>query len=112
LAIPPLLLEWASNAVRTALLAPLVVRRTAEVALIWREHWTEVLGIAVISPLAYILVLTALVSTPVSYVAPARELSIVIGTAMGAWLLGETAAARRLPAGAVIVIGVGALAFG
>jgi drug/metabolite transporter (DMT)-like permease len=112
LAIPPLLLEWASNAVRTALLAPLVVRRTAEVALIWHEHRTEVLGIAVISPLAYILVLTALVSTPVSYVAPARELSIVIGTAMGAWLLGEAAAARRLPAAAVIVIGVGALAVG
>lgn len=112
LAIPPLLLEWASNMVRTAVLAPLAVRRTAQVALIWHTHRTEVLCTAVLSPLAYILVLTALVSTPVSYVAPARELSIVIGTAMGAWLLGETAAARRLPAAAMIVIGVGALAVG
>ncbi|MGH3010234.1 MAG: EamA family transporter [Gaiellaceae bacterium] len=110
-AISPLLLEWASNAVRTALLAPLVARRPGDVASIWREHRTEVLGVAALSPLAYILVLSALVSTPVSYVSPARELSIVIGVAMGSWLLGE-AAARRLPAAAMIVVGVTALALG
>src|SRR5215218_11115769 len=111
-AIPPLLLEWASNAVRTALLAPLAVPRRAAVGSIWREHRTEALSVAVLSPLAYILVLTALVSAPVSAVAPTREVSIVIGTAMGAWLLGEAAAMRRFAAAAVIVVGVSAIAVG
>lgn len=45
--------------------------------------------VAIFSPLAYILVLTALVFTPVSYVAPAREISILIGAVMGARLLSE-----------------------
>jgi drug/metabolite transporter (DMT)-like permease len=111
-AIPPLLLEWASNAVRTALLAPLAVPRRAAVGSIWREHRTEALSVAVLSPLAYILVLTALVSAPVSAVAPTREVSIVIGTAMSAWLLGEAAAMRRFAAAAVIVVGVSAIAVG
>ena len=35
--------------------------------------------------------------TPVSYVAPAREISILIGTAMGARLLAEGDGMRNLP---------------
>ena len=42
------------------------------------------IGVAILSPLAYILVLTALEFTPVSYVAPAREISILVGTIFGA----------------------------
>ncbi len=42
-----------------------------------------ILGIALLSPLSYILVLTALAGSPVSYVAPAREIGILFGaTAM------------------------------
>ncbi|MDQ4127025.1 MAG: EamA family transporter, partial [Actinomycetota bacterium] len=62
--------------------------------------------------LSYILVLTALVFTPVSYVAPAREISILIGVAMGAQLLSEGQAASRLIAAAAMVAGVVALALG
>ena len=47
------------------------------------------LGIAVLSPLAYILVLTALATTPVSYIAPAREISILVAAILGARLLAE-----------------------
>ena len=65
---------------------------------------------AVLSPLSYILVLTALVFTPVSYVAPAREISILIGAAMGARLLSEGDSKRRLIAAAAMVAGVVALA--
>ncbi len=56
-------------------------------------HRREAIGVALLNPLAYILVLTALVSTPVSYIAPARELSILIGAAMGARWLKEGQAA-------------------
>jgi uncharacterized membrane protein len=57
-------------------------------------------------------VLTALVFTPVSYVAPAREVSIVIGTAMGTRLLAEGEGRRRLIGALAIVAGVLALAIG
>ena len=67
---------------------------------------------AVLSPLSYILVLTALVFTPVSYVAPAREISILIGAAMGARLLSEGDSKRRLVAAGAMVVGIIALALG
>jgi uncharacterized membrane protein len=67
---------------------------------------------AVLTPLSYILVLTALVFTPVSYVAPAREISILLGTVMGARLLAEGDSARRLVAAGAMVVGVAALAIG
>ena len=66
----------------------------------------------ILGPLSYILVLTALVFMPVSYVAPAREISILVGTAMGARLLGEGNAPWRLAAAGGIVHGVMALAVG
>jgi uncharacterized membrane protein len=50
--------------------------------------------------------------TPVSYVAPAREISILIGTVMGTCLLGEGEGQRRLVAAAAMVLGVLALALG
>lgn len=109
---PPLLQDWSANLVRTALLAPLAARRREAVRAVWRAHKLEVLGVAVLTPLSYILVLTALVFTPVSYVAPAREISILIGAAMGASLLGEANAERRLLAAGAMVFGVAALALG
>jgi drug/metabolite transporter (DMT)-like permease len=69
-------------------------------------------GVALLSPLSYILVLTALSFTPVSYVAPLRETSILIVTAMGARLLAEGDIKRRLPAAGAMVAGVVALAIG
>ncbi len=50
--------------------------------------------------------------TPVSYVAPAREISILIGAALGARLLAEGDARRRLTAAGAMVLGIIALAVG
>ena len=94
------------------MLTPLAIRHRGKVLAMWREHKIEALGVAVLSPLSYILVLTALVFTPVSYVAPAREISILIGAAMGARLLAEGNARRRLAAASVMVLGIVALALG
>ena len=112
LLIPPLLQSWATTVVSVALLTPLAVREGEKAVALWKAHKPEVLGIAVLSPLSYILVLTALVFTPVSYVAPAREISILIGVAMGARLLSEGHAARRLISAGAMVAGVVALAIG
>jgi len=112
LLIPPLLQSWVTTLVTTGLLTPLALRRRTEVLALWRSHKIEALGVAVLSPLSYILVLTALVFTPVSYVAPAREISILIGAAMGARLLAEGDVRRRLAAAGVMVLGILALALG
>jgi drug/metabolite transporter (DMT)-like permease len=112
LLIPPLLLNWSVGLGRTLLLLPLALRCWGTVRAEWRTHRREALGIAVLSPLSYILVLTALVTTPVSYVAPARESSILIGAALGARLLAEGQARRRLLAAGAMVLGVAALAIG
>lgn len=112
LLIPPLMQSWAATLVVTLLLTPTALRDREKVLAVWRDHRPEALGVAVLSPLSYILVLTALVFTPVSYVAPAREISILIGTAMGASLLSEGHARRRLLAAGAMVAGVAALALG
>ena len=87
--IAPLLLDWGTNCGRSILLAPIAMRRRGELRAAWQEHRREALGVALLNPLAYILVLTALQVTPVSHIAPAREISILIGSLMGIRLLGE-----------------------
>jgi drug/metabolite transporter (DMT)-like permease len=52
----------------------------------------------------YCLILLAVRIAPVSYVAPARELSIVFGTLLGLTVLGERHPAPRL-AGATLILG-------
>ena len=70
------------------------------------------LGVALLSGFAYILVLYALKLAPVSYVAPARESSVLIGAALGVGVLGEGDRRRRLGCAAAIVVGIAALALG
>ena len=112
LGIPPLLLDWGSNLGRTLLVAPVAFARFDAVRAVWRAHRREVILVALLTPMAYILVLTALVFTPVSYVAPAREISILVGTAMGARFLAEGDVRRRMFAAGAMVLGVTALAVG
>jgi drug/metabolite transporter (DMT)-like permease len=111
-AVPPLILDWGSNLGRAILLTSLPARYPQETRVEWREHRFEAIGVAVLAPLSYILVLTAMQFTPVSYVAPAREISILIGTAMGTRLLAESDGTRRLVAASAMVLGVVALAVG
>ncbi len=110
--IPPLLLVYAIDVGRVLLLAPIAWRRWNEAQREWCRHRRQIVAIGILCPLSYILVLTALVSTPVSYIAPAREVSILIGTVMGTRWLSEGDARRRIPAAVAIVCGVVALAIG
>ena len=110
LATPPVILMCGSALVESVLLAPYAVARREAVGRIWREHRVAVLAVAVLSPLAYVLVLFAMRLAPVSMVAPARELSIVVGS-LGAWLLlGEPNPRRRLTGAVIVLAGVAAIA--
>ena len=88
-------------------MAPVALRRRREFAPPpgWK-HRQEALWVALLNPLAYILVLTALQSTPVSHIAPAREVSILIGSLMGVRLLGEGDARVRLLGAASMTLGL------
>jgi len=111
-ALAPILLDWGSNLGRALVLTPFALRHWERARNEWRIHRFETVGVALLVPLSYILVLTAMQFTPVSYVAPAREISILIGTAMGTRLLAERDVHRRLAAAGAMVLGVVALAFG
>jgi drug/metabolite transporter (DMT)-like permease len=111
-AVSPVLLDWGANLGRSLLLTPFALRHWQSTRQEWRSHRFEAIGVALLVPLSYILVLTAMQFTPVSYVAPAREISILIGTAMGTRLLAEGDVGRRLLAACAMVLGIVALSLG
>ena len=112
LLVPPLLLDYVSSIGRSILLAPIAAKRREAVRNHWVKHRFEVIAIAVFNPLAYILVLYALTFTPVVYVAPTREVSVLITVLMGSFLLGEGDLRRRMIWATVILIGTVLLATG
>ncbi len=110
--IPPILQDWGANLGRVLVMAPLAMRRREEVREAWNRRRKAVILVALLCPLSYILVLTAMVFTPVSYVAPAREISILFAALMGAHWLQEGDVPRRIAAAAAMALGVVALALG
>lgn len=110
--IPPLVQDWAANLGRVLLMTPLALRLSADIRPTWRRAKKEIIAVALLCPLSYILVLTAMVFTPVSYVAPAREVSILVAALLGTQLLAEGDATRRLAAAAAMVAGIICLAVG
>ncbi|GHG00788.1 MULTISPECIES: DMT family transporter [Amycolatopsis] len=110
LGVPPVVYFGLGSVLQSVLLVPGALADRAEVRRIWREQRREVFLVAVLSPIAYILVLFALTMAPVSLVAPARELSIVLG-GLAAWLvLGEQNAVRRLAGSVIVLSGIAAIA--
>ena len=110
--IPPVVEDWATLVGVAVALAPVALRDRTRLAAVWQSYRPQVLGAALLSPLAYILVLTALRFTAVSVAAPTREVSVLFGVLLGRRLLGEGSLARRLAAAAAIVAGIIAVAIG
>ena len=113
--VTPVFYNWGLDMSRVVILAPVVLGTSsgrASVVSVLRDQRRAAIGIALLSPGAYILVLAALTLAPVSYVAPAREISILFGAVLGLRLLGERDARRRLFGATAIVAGIFALAIG
>lgn len=111
-AIPPVLFDAGTALAMNVFLAPFALRRWQEVKQEWRTHRPEIFTMAILSPVGYVLILTAMTFTPVSYVAPARESSILIGAFLGAKYFKEAQGSRRTAAAACIVVGIILLAAG
>lgn len=110
LLISPFIVDYAGNLMRVVFLAPRALRDRKGLRDEVRRYARPVAIVSVLGPLGYILVLYAMQLAPVSHVAPARELSTLIGTWFGARLLREKAAPARPAGSACIVAGVISLA--
>jgi drug/metabolite transporter (DMT)-like permease len=110
LLISPFLIDFTGNLFRMVVLAPRAWRDRARVALEARKYRKPVIIVSVLGPLGYILVLFAMRMAPVSHVAPARELSTLVGAWFGSRLLREESGPWRIAGAALIVAGVIALA--
>jgi drug/metabolite transporter (DMT)-like permease len=113
--VNPVIYNYLRECTRLLLLAPLTlatpVMRSA-VRANFAGQRTAALGVGLLAPAAYLMVLAAYTLAPVSYVAPAREVSIVVGAVLGWRLLGEGDAFRRVGGAIAIVAGVFFLALG
>lgn len=105
-AVPVMLFYWGSIVMRVVLTLPSVWIDRQAVRVWAKQDLRVMLAVALLSPLAYMLVLAAMTMAPLSLVAPAREVSILLGVIAGATLLKEVALWSRLAAAALIVSGV------
>jgi len=110
LGIAPVLYYVLGLALRTLLLAPLALRDPQALRSQWRLNRRYILAVGILSPLAYTLVLFAMTLAPLSYVAPLRELSMLLGVLFGARLLRETLVPSRAVGTACMLAGVVMLA--
>lgn len=110
LAVAPLALCWGSSVTEAVLLAPVAGRNPPNLRRVLAANKLNVLAVGVLSPLAYILVLSAMRLAPVALVAPGRELSVVFVTLAGWLYFKEPDPGRRLAGAAIVLTGVGLLA--
>ncbi len=114
--VNPLFLEWGTCLGRLIMMGPgflLTPMRRASLAQAWRDQRRPAMIVGLLSPASYMMVLSALAVSPVTYIAPTREISILLGTLAGSRLLLEgdhRVRTRRLIAATAMALGVVALA--
>ncbi|HEY4665035.1 MAG TPA: EamA family transporter [Comamonas sp.] len=112
LLLSPILIDYLGSCFRVVLLSPVVLRNVAEARVLWLQQWRWALLVAVVSPIAYVLVLFAMQSAPISHVAPAREVSMLFAALIGGHLLREGDRWVRIGGAILIALGVTALGLG
>ena len=107
--MPPLGYYWAVVAA-ALFLTPAAARQRAVVLPTIQRHWLVIVIVGVLSPLAYVLILLAVQLAPVSVIAPAREVSVVLVSVAGWLWLKERHPVQRLIGAAIVLLGVALLA--
>lgn len=111
LAMTPVLFYAVGLVFRSLLIAPFALRQPALLREEWAKHRSAILIVGILSPLAYLLVLIALQTAPLSYVAPVREISMLLGTFIGARKLQEALRPDQYLGAAIMLLGVLGLAY-
>jgi uncharacterized membrane protein len=94
-------------------LAPYVLlKRREKVMYEWRHNRRSVVLGGILPMATYVIVLTAMRLSNVSYVVPLRETSIIFATLLGVLVLGERVDGARISGAALIAAGVIAIALG
>lgn len=106
LGMTPILFYAVGLAFRSVLLTPFVLRRRDTLLSQWKEHQRAIIIVGLLSPMAYILVLLAVQMAHLSYVAPVREISMLIGTFIGANLLKEAVKPSQFVGAGIMFLGV------
>ncbi len=105
--LQPVFFFWSSTLLRVAMMAPVVLRDPAQSLRRMQGNWWLAMGVGLLSTLSYALILTVLqMGAPVSIVAPAREMSMMVGTLLGMVILKEHVGPWRLTGCIVLVGGV------
>lgn len=86
--------------------------KRADLREILTSHKRALVTVAILSPLAYVLVLYAMQQAPVALVAPVRETSIIVGTLLAWWFFGERNVVLKLSGALIVVVGIGLIAIG
>ena len=110
--LSPILVDYMGNLLRILLLAPVALRKPDELKVLWKQQWKYALAVAIVSPVAYVLVLYAMQHAPMSHVAPAREVSMLFAALIGGHLLKEGDRKARIFGAVLIAAGVTALGLG
>jgi len=104
--VPVMLFYWGTIVMRVMITAPALWIDRVAIRQWIRSDLRLLLIVAVLSPLAYMLVLWAMTLAPLSTVAPAREISILLGVIAGAKLLQEGKMLSRLGAAGLMLAGI------
>jgi drug/metabolite transporter (DMT)-like permease len=108
--VHPILLGYTSFLGQALFNAPFALARRDSLRREIARNWKVIVAAGVLAPASYWLILVALTFSRVSYIAPARELGIVIGVVLARVVLREPFSAPRLLGSCLIVAGVIALA--
>jgi drug/metabolite transporter (DMT)-like permease len=109
--VAPVVLDWFMGLAITAMMVPTGWARRKIVLRQMKGKWRLAVAVGILSPGAYILVLYALQQgAQVSLIAPLREMSLMVGTLAGFFILKEKVSRLRLAGCAVIITGVVLLA--
>ena len=110
--IPPIIYQWGISASRMVLVTPFALRDWSAVRQAWKHDKGKATVVGTLSSLSYLLMLIAFTLSPVSYVAPLRVVSTLMGVLLGTRFLNEGQSLRRIGAAATMVLGVIALSIG
>lgn len=106
LGLAPVLYYGLGLLLRTLILAPQALRQPQALRAQWQSNRRYIIAVGLLAPLAYTLVLFAMTRAPLSYVAPIRELSMLLGVIIGALWLREAISLHRLLGTAAMLSGV------